>query len=90
MLVTLACAAIPFRRPPSDLQIARYIEEQAGGLDDVVVTAVQHRGAGTPVATSLAADAAATVNRVGLDRIISADVLRRAAPSLAPPLDNSR
>ena len=30
----------PPRHPPTDLQIARFIEEHAGGLDDVVVTAV--------------------------------------------------
>ncbi|MCC7034168.1 MAG: hypothetical protein IT179_15205 [Acidobacteria bacterium] len=78
-LVTVAAAARPLRRPPSDLQLARYIEEQAGGLDDVVVTAVQHGALGTPIARLLAADAAARVGRVGLDDIISAGALRRAA-----------
>ena len=78
-LVTLVAAAWPIRRPPSDLQLARYIEEQAGGLDDVVVTAVQHGETNTPVAKYLAADAAAGISRVGLDQIISAEALRRVA-----------
>lgn len=78
-LVTLAAAARPLRRPPSDLQLARYIEERAGGLDDVVVTAVQHGATGTPIARQLAADAAASIGRVGLDHIISADAVRRVA-----------
>ena len=34
-------ALLPLRQPPSDRQIARFIEEQAGGLDDVLVTAVE-------------------------------------------------
>ena len=50
VLVTLASAARPPHHPPTDLQIARYIEEQAGGLDDVVVTAVQHGETGSPIA----------------------------------------
>ena len=79
VLVTLACAVWPTRRAPSDLQLARYIEEQAGGLDDVVVTAVQHGQTGSPIARGLAHDAARSVNGVGLDRVISAEVLRRAA-----------
>jgi len=78
-LVTLVAAAWPIRRPPSDLQLARYIEEQAGGLDDVVVTAVQHGETGTPIAKHLAADAAASIGRLGLDHIISGEALRRVA-----------
>src|SRR5215208_6455282 len=38
--VALSFALLPLRRPPTDRQIARFIEEQAGGLDEVVVTAV--------------------------------------------------
>ncbi len=79
VLVTLASAARPPHRPPSDLQIARYIEEQAGGLDDVVVTAVQHGETGSPLARGLARDAARTVDGVGFERVISGEVLRRAA-----------
>jgi len=79
VLVTLACAVWPTRRAPSDLQLARYIEERAGGLDDVVVTAVQHGQTGSPIARGLAHAAARSVDDVGLDRVISAEVLRRAA-----------
>ena len=38
--VSLSFTFLPLRFQPSDRQIARFIEEQAGGLDDVVVTAV--------------------------------------------------
>src|SRR5690242_3956357 len=34
----------PTRRRPSDLQIARLVEERSGGLDDVVATAVEYAG----------------------------------------------
>lgn len=77
--VTLGAAIRAVRHPPSDLQIARYIEERVGGLDDIVVTAVQHGEDTSFVAARLAADAAAHVDEVGLDRIVSAESLRRAA-----------
>ncbi|MCC7240514.1 MAG: hypothetical protein IT180_01200 [Acidobacteria bacterium] len=77
--VTLGAAARPIRRPPSELQIARYVEEQAGGLDDIVVTAVQHGQGASPVARRLSAAAAARVEAVGLDRLVSGESLRRAA-----------
>ncbi|MDH4064403.1 MAG: hypothetical protein OEW19_08375, partial [Acidobacteriota bacterium] len=67
VLVTLGAAARRPRQPPSDLQIARYIEEQAGGLDDIVVTAVQHGDATSPVAGRLASEAATRVDGFGLD-----------------------
>ena len=44
--VALSFALLPLRRPPSDRQIARFIEEQAGGLDEVVVTAVDKLAVG--------------------------------------------
>jgi hypothetical protein len=78
-LVTLAAAARPVRRPPTNLQVARFIEEQAGGLDDVVVTAVAHGETATPLLTRLKADASAAIAEVGLDRLISGESLRRAA-----------
>ncbi len=78
-VVTIACAAWPLRHPPSDAQLARYIEEQAGGLDDVVVTAVAHGDERTPVAGSLAAQAADAVERAGTDRLVPQATLRRAA-----------
>ncbi len=77
--VTLAAAAWPIRHPPSDLQLARYIEEQSGGLDDVVVTAVAHGADATPMAERLSSDAAARIARVGLDRIVDPRTVRRAA-----------
>src|SRR5688500_4373624 len=56
--VALSFALLPLRWPPSDRQIARYIEEQAGGLDEVVVTAVDKLETGTgPVVDLLVGDA---------------------------------
>ena len=45
----------------------------------MVVTAVQHGETGNPIARGLARDAARTVDGVGLERVISGEVLRRAA-----------
>ena len=77
--VTLVCAAWPLRRPPTDMQLARFIEERAGGLDDVVVTAAQHAASSAAPASELARQAVRAVEDVGYDRIISAETLRRAA-----------
>ena len=79
VLITLGFALRPPHHPPTDLQIARYIEERAGGLDDVVVTAVQHGETGSPIARGLARHAARLVDGVGLERVIGSEVLRRAA-----------
>lgn len=76
---TLACAAWPVRQPPTDLQLARFIEEQAGGLDDVVVTAAQHGGSPSAPGAALRHQAVRAVEEVGYDRIISSAALRRAA-----------
>src|SRR5689334_12135543 len=38
--IALTFAFQPLRRQPSDRQIARFIEEQAGDLDEVLVTAI--------------------------------------------------
>ena len=38
--IALSFAFLPLRRQPTDRQIARFIEEQAGGLDEVIVTAM--------------------------------------------------
>ena len=77
--VTLVCAARPLRRPPTDVQLARFIEERAGGLDDVVVTAVQHSASSALPASALARQAVRTVEDVGFERIVSSETLRRAA-----------
>src|SRR5689334_24749163 len=38
--IALSFAFVPLRRQPTDRQIARFIEEGAGGLDEILVTAV--------------------------------------------------
>jgi len=39
-IVSLVFALLPLRQPPSDRQLARFIEERTTGLDDILVTAV--------------------------------------------------
>ena len=58
--VAIAFALLPLRTPPSDRQIARFIEEQAGGLDEIIVTAVNKIDGGSapsPVVDLLVGDA---------------------------------
>lgn len=78
--VALSFAFLPLRRPPSDRQIARYIEEQAGGLDEVVVTAVDksrtHTGA---VVDLLVGDAIRAARGVDPHRIVTGESMTRAA-----------
>ncbi|MEO8681394.1 MAG: DUF4175 family protein, partial [Vicinamibacterales bacterium] len=79
-IVSLVFALLPLRQPPSDRQLARYIEEQAGDLDDVLVTAVEHgEKPATPMSSLLAADAVRAARGVNFDRVISARDLRGAA-----------
>ena len=77
--VTLLCAAWPLQRPPTDQQLARFIEERAGGLDDVVVTAAQHGASSAASVSALTRQAVRAVEDIGYERIISGDKLRRAA-----------
>ena len=78
--VALSSALLPLRRPPTDRQIARFIEEQAGGLDEVVVTAVDQSHAGSgPVVDRLLADAIRSVRGVDTHRIVTTDSMRNAA-----------
>src|SRR5215203_3451279 len=78
--VALSFALLPLRVPPTDRQIARFIEEQAGGLDEVVVTAVDNSQAvSAPVVEYLIADAIRAARSVDPHRIVTADSLRRAA-----------
>lgn len=78
--VSLSFTVLPLRCQPSDRQIARFIEEQAGGLDDVVVTAVdQSRTASGPVIDLLVADAIRAASAVDPARIITRDSMMRAA-----------
>ena len=73
-------ALLPLRRPPSDRQIARFIEEQAGGLDEVVVTAVDKLESGSsPVVDLLVGDAIRAARTVDPHRIVSDDTMSRAA-----------
>jgi hypothetical protein len=81
--VALVCALLPLKHTPADLQLARFIEERAGGLDDVLVTAVQHRTAsGSPIdqriAALLAADAARAARGLQLESIISRQAVSRS------------
>jgi hypothetical protein len=83
---TLSAAALgyalwPCRRTPSNRQIARYIEERAPELDDVVVTAVD--ASGRPEITPrmrniLAADAARALDALSLDVVVSPQSVRQA------------
>src|SRR5688572_17490917 len=78
--VALSFSLLPLRRPPSDRQIARFIEEQAGGLDEVVVTAVDklEHGSG-PVVDLLVGDAIKAARTVDSHRIVTDDTMSRAA-----------
>ena len=72
--VALVCALLPLRQTPADIQLARFIEERAGGLDDLLVTAVQHsngRGDERGISAWLAADVARATRGLDLDTVIS-------------------
>lgn len=78
--VAIAFALLPLRRQPSDRQIARFIEEQAGGLDEVVVTAVDKSETQSgPVVDFLVADAVRAARTVNPQRIVTHDSMVRAA-----------
>jgi hypothetical protein len=78
-LSSLVFALLPLGRPPSDRQIARFIEERAGGLDEVLVTAVDKSTDRSAIANVIVDDAVRATRDVSLDRVIAADQLRRAA-----------
>lgn len=82
--VALSLALLPLRRPPSDRQIARFIEEQAGGLDEVIVTAVDalERPPG-PVVERIVGDAVRAAAQVNAHRIVSDDTMSRATMGAA-------
>ncbi len=75
----LLFALLPLRQHPSDRQIARFIEERAGGLDEVLVTAVDKSGDATPVADLLIGDAIRAARGVKVDDVVSHAAMRRAA-----------
>ena len=70
-----------FRYTPSDGQLARFIEERAPGLDDVVVTAVDYAGrrdSDARMRALLADDAARALEHVDRDAIVSRASMRQA------------
>lgn len=77
--IALSFALQPLRKPPSDRQIARFIEEQAGGLDEIVVTAVDKLESGSgPVVDLIVGDAVRAARTVDSHRIVTNDTMRRA------------
>jgi hypothetical protein len=83
-LTALVFALLPLRQPPSDKQVARFIEEQAGGLDDVLVTAVEKSGTGsTPITEMLVAEALRQARSQSFDDIITPATLKRALAGAA-------
>ena len=81
-VVSLVFALLQLRHTPTDKQIARFIEERAGGLDDVLVTAVENPGNGQ-IANLLVRDAIRATRQVNLDHVISRQTLMRAAAGAA-------
>ena len=83
-ITSLVFALLPLRQPPTDQQVARFIEEQAGGLDDVLVTAVEKGRAGpSPMTEQLVANAIKSARLLQGDAIISPDTLKRALAGAA-------
>jgi hypothetical protein len=80
-LTSLVFALLSLRQTPSDRQIARYIEERAGGLDDVLITAVDKSNEATPIAGVIVGDAVRAAREVDVERIVSTRLVRRAALS---------
>jgi len=78
--IAIAFALLPLRRPPSDRQIARFIEEQSGDLDEVLVTAVDKMQSGSgPVVDLLVVDAIRAAQHIDLQGIVARDTMQRAA-----------
>lgn len=83
-ITSLVFALLPLRQPPSDKQVARYIEEQSGGLDDVLVTAVEKAGAGSsPMTELLVAEALRAARAQPFDAIIAPATVKRAMAGAA-------
>jgi hypothetical protein len=81
-LSAIGYALWPYRRQPSDRQLARYIEERTPELDDVVVTAVDsvnRPGVSERMRGLLAADAGRALAALDLDAIVSRQSIRQAA-----------
>ena len=95
-VVSLVVALWQLRHTPTDKQLARFIEERAGGLDDVLVTAVDHstrlgenaearswQATGHGIADILINDAIRASRSIDLERVISRKTLLRAAAGAA-------
>ncbi|MGE3273822.1 MAG: hypothetical protein AB7O67_01835 [Vicinamibacterales bacterium] len=86
LVTLLAVAALvralwPLRRRPTDLQFAHYIEERAGGLDDVLVTAVasaDRQAVQGPMLDLLAADALRALRNVDVELVVPSTAVRSA------------
>ncbi len=78
--IALSFAFVPLRRQPTDRQIARFIEEGAGGLDEILVTAVDksEQQAG-PVVDLLVADAIRAARDIDPHRLVTRESMSRAA-----------
>src|SRR5262245_18164682 len=83
-VVALVCALLPLQQTPDDRRIARYVEERAGGLDDVLVTAVQYAAPSSSgngdrrLSSLLEADAVRAAREVDLENVISRRTISRA------------
>lgn len=81
--VALSCALMPLRRQPTDRQIARFIEEQAGDLDEIIVTAVSklegREAQSGPVLDLLIGDAIRAAEKAPPHHIVPRDSMVRAA-----------
>lgn len=83
-VTALVFALLPLREAPSDKQVARFIEEQSGGLDDVLATAVEKAGAGSsPMTGLLVAEALRMARSQPFDAIVAPATLRRALAGAA-------
>ena len=87
LVAAVACLVYPgwiwiMRRSPSDRKVARFVEERVPELEDRVATAVefgeQHADRSAPVVDRLVADAAARIQELDFDRIVSREALQRA------------
>ena len=86
LALTVAVAALVValraaRLATTPVQVARLLEERLGGLDDVVVTAVDYAardGHAAPVANRLATAALAAVGSGGADAVVPGTVLQAA------------
>ncbi len=76
----IARAFWPLRRSPSNRQVARFVEENSSGLDDVLVTAVDYaeRPEASPQMREwLAGDAVRAARDVSLDDVVSSASMRK-------------